>query len=85
MASVNKPKNFLIILLPDVLLLYLSLWLTVQIRYGGGLSPLVWLNHLRLFSLIYLVWAVIFFIHGLFDFSSLRRYTSLVFSAWFPP
>lgn len=80
MASVNKPKTLLIILLPDVLLFYASLWLAVQIRYHGGLDTVGWSNHLRIFTLIYAIWVVIFFIHGLFDFSSLRRYTGLIFS-----
>lgn len=60
--------------------MYLSLWLTVQIRYQGTLNSVALREHFQIFSLLYLFWILIFFIHGLFEVSSLRRYAGLVFN-----
>lgn len=69
---------FWLIILPDILILYFSLWLAVEIRYGGGLDIARWSNHLKAFSAIFVVWLVVFFIHSLFEVRSLRRYTSMI-------
>lgn len=61
-------------------MLYLSLWITVQIRYGAGLSRAEWGKYLISFSIIYLLWLLVFFIHGLFEFGSFRRYTAQIFN-----
>jgi exopolysaccharide biosynthesis polyprenyl glycosylphosphotransferase len=57
-----------------------SLFLALWIRYGQNLTPEIQATHLKAFSLIFLFWLVVFFSHGLFDFSVLRRYTKLFFS-----
>jgi exopolysaccharide biosynthesis polyprenyl glycosylphosphotransferase len=51
----------------------------VWLRYGHVAGFLTW-PLLRVFSVIYLLWLVVLFIHNLFDFSSLRRYTVLFFN-----
>jgi exopolysaccharide biosynthesis polyprenyl glycosylphosphotransferase len=78
MAQARKQNIFFIILFPDIVLLYLSLWLSVQIRFGGELGMGDWTSYLRAFSIIYAVWLVVFFIHGLFELASFRRYTFLI-------
>jgi exopolysaccharide biosynthesis polyprenyl glycosylphosphotransferase len=71
---------FWLIVLPDLGLMYLSLWLTVQIRYQNNLTPVVLSEHFKIFSFLYLFWLLIFFIHGLFEVASLRRYAGLIFN-----
>lgn len=72
--------RFWLILVPDTLLLYISLWLAIIIRYAGRLDAPGVFTHLRAFSVLFAVWLVIFFIHGLFEISTFRRYSTLVFN-----
>ena len=76
----RKTLAFWLVLIPDVALLYLGLYLATILRYGSvlGISDLrVYINS---FSPLYFLWLVVFFIHGLFEPSALRRYTGLVFN-----
>lgn len=74
----RKFLTFWTIILPDIILLYLGLRLSVLIRYSSGLDAAGWQAHLKAFGLLFAVWLLVFFINGLFDTSSLRRYTSVV-------
>ncbi len=81
MATKNRTNwLFWLLVVPDLCLLYLSLWLTVLIRYGGGLAPEQLAAHVRAFSVIHLLWLLVFYIHGLFDVRSFRRFTTLTFN-----
>ena len=51
----------------DVFVLYLSLWLTLLLRYGGEFSGDVWGRHFWAFTIIYAVWLVIFYINDLYS------------------
>lgn len=70
--------RFWLIILPDVILLYLSLWAAVWLRYGHSLTPADWTAHLRAFSIIYFFWLIVFFTFGLFDVGVFRRYVALL-------
>ena len=60
-----KTKKF-ILLLGDVVILYASLVFALTIRYNG--FDLGILNrHLLPFSIIYLIWIIIFYIHNLYE------------------
>ena len=76
----RKNIIFWAIILPDALLLYLSLYLAIAIRYHSQLPQDQSYAHYSAFSVIFLFWLLVFFIHGLFEASSFRRYTSLVFN-----
>ncbi len=77
----SRPSlRFLLIVLPYICLLYLSLWLAVFLRYGGNLSGVDWQAHLKAFTVIYIFWTLVFYIHGLFDIRAFRRYSSLFFN-----
>jgi len=76
----RKALSFWLIVVPDALLLYLGLWLAIVVRYNGTLGRAEVSTHFRIFSLIFLLWLVVFFIHGLFEVSVFRRFTSLVFN-----
>lgn len=80
MISSRKNVNLWAVILPDALLLYVSLWVAIAIRYGGGLSYGQTVAHYRAFSVLFIFWLVVFFIHGLFEITAFRRYSSLVFN-----
>jgi exopolysaccharide biosynthesis polyprenyl glycosylphosphotransferase len=70
--------SFLFLIVPDILLLYVGLWLAILFRYHSGLDTSAFHAHVGAFSVIYFFWLVVFFIHGLFELQSLRRYTGLL-------
>lgn len=72
--------SFWLIILPDIVWLYLSLYLTVRVRYPQGLDAASASTHFKAFSIIFAFWFLVFFIHGLFEVKSFRRYTSLLFN-----
>jgi len=80
MNSSTKKLALWVIILPDLAILYLSLFLAIRIRYPGGLEAQQVQAHLLAFSIIFLMWLVVFFVHGLFEVQNFRRYTSLVFN-----
>jgi exopolysaccharide biosynthesis polyprenyl glycosylphosphotransferase len=81
MASTNQKNiSFWAIVISDCVLLYVSLWLAIVIRYQGHLSAAQAYGHYQAFTVIFAIWLVVFFIHGLFEADSFRRYSSLVFN-----
>lgn len=62
----NKFKK-LALLLGDVIILYFSLYLTLLIRYAGEFNDLIWSNHLWPFSLVFILWLIIFYISDLYN------------------
>lgn len=76
----RKFTSFWLLLVPDLIILYLGLFVAIKIRYPGGLSPEIFYSHLQAFSIIFILWLVVFFSHGLFEVESLRRYTGLFFN-----
>ncbi len=63
--SVIRLKK-LILLVGDVVLLYTSLFLTLEIRYKGAITYQLWLNHLLPFTLLFVIWIIVFFINNLY-------------------
>lgn len=64
-------KAFLI--LSDIILLYAALLLALFVRYGGDFYEQLINRHLFPFSIIFVVWLIIFYIAGLYDFRRLRN------------
>jgi exopolysaccharide biosynthesis polyprenyl glycosylphosphotransferase len=65
-----------ILLLGDLLVLYLSLWLSLYLRSGLNpeyLKPDFASQHFVPFSIIYLIWLLVFFIIGLYDLNIARN------------
>lgn len=75
---VRKYVILWLVLVPDIILLYASLWLAVSLRYEGGLDAQGWSTHVQAFSAIFVAWVVIFFIYNLFEVSTFRRYSVLL-------
>ncbi len=70
--------SFWFITVPDAILFYLGLWLAIIIRYHGAINIQESGAIVRTFSLLFVFWLVVFFIHGLFEAGVFRRYTVLV-------
>ncbi len=77
MTSRSLKSGFLV--LPDMALLLVGLFLALVLRYGDQSTTLVWNQHIQYFSTIFLLWLVIFYIHGLYELDTFRRYTTLIF------
>jgi len=62
----QKIKYF-ILFLGDIVVLYLSLWLTLLLRYQQSVSIERWQTHFLPFSFIFVVWLLIFYISGIYS------------------
>jgi exopolysaccharide biosynthesis polyprenyl glycosylphosphotransferase len=77
----NKTKIFLLFL-GDIVALYASLFITLAIRYGSGLYEQFEDIHAIPFSIIFILWLIIFFIAGLYDLRRLRDNLDFVKTLW---
>jgi exopolysaccharide biosynthesis polyprenyl glycosylphosphotransferase len=62
----------------DLLAAFSALLLTLTLRYGGAALVLEWPNHVRPFTVVFLLWIAIFYIVGLYDFDALRSRIELL-------
>ncbi|MFH0906922.1 MAG: sugar transferase [bacterium] len=61
------------LLFGDIIILYLSLYLTLLIRYGNKFDLNDWNQHFWPFTIVYSIWLIVFFIDGLYDLSLARN------------
>ncbi len=61
--TTNQP---FLLLLGDIVVLLLSLWLTLFVRYAKFPSADVYFDHLAPFSIIFGIWIVVYFIYDLY-------------------
>ncbi|MEK7478318.1 MAG: sugar transferase [Patescibacteria group bacterium] len=88
MESYSKIKQILIFF-GDIAIFYISLVLTLWLRYGDGFYSRLFDSHIGPFSIILAIWLVIFYIAGLYDFKNLKNdlefdkkfWYSLIFNA----
>lgn len=73
----NSFKN-LILILPVVSFWYVGLFLTVLLWYPAGLSAIEWREHVLNFSILYIVWFIIFFVYSLLDFQVLHNARKMI-------
>lgn len=57
------------LLLGDIVILYLSLYLTLMVRYAEQPSELLWKQHFWPFTALFALWLIIFYINNLYDLS----------------
>jgi len=55
----------------DVALLYLSLWSALWIRYWGIFDASIFNRHLPIFTFVFTLWLLVFFIFGLYSLASI--------------
>src|SRR5581483_5845366 len=66
MTSIRKNEAF-ILFCGDVILFVFSLWLSLLARYGKVPAFSLFKTHLIPFSILFIVWLLIFFISGLYE------------------
>lgn len=69
-----RSKNLVawLLVIPTVAWFYIGLFITMSLWYPVGLPASEWQAHLMHFSLIYLMWLIVFFSYRLFDWDTLR-------------
>ena len=69
----RHPYKILFLILGDIVTLYVSLFLMLVIRYGSlNDAPLV-REHLLPFSILFILWVIVFFIHNLYDLTAAKN------------
>jgi len=63
----NNNLKKIILLGGDVLAMYFSLYLTLIIRYWGNYKPEIWSAHFWPFTIIFILWVIIFYISNLYS------------------
>lgn len=76
MIAYSKREG-LLLFIGDVFLLVVSLWLTLLVRYGSEPTAEEFLAHAWPFSLLFVAWAVVFYIFGLYGKHTLFLKTRL--------
>lgn len=82
--SISRRKETAILFFGDIILLYISLWIALAVRYSKVPSSEILSLHFSPFSIIILVWIAIFFISGLYEKHTLilkSRLPSTIFNA----
>ncbi|MEX0930045.1 MAG: exopolysaccharide biosynthesis polyprenyl glycosylphosphotransferase [Candidatus Paceibacterota bacterium] len=73
-----KPtKDSVILFFGDILVFFVSLWLTLVIRHFSVPSTTLFFEHLVPFAILFGVWVVVFFIAGLYERRSVLFQTEL--------
>ena len=73
MAILFRKTQKLLLLAGDILLLYLSLWLTLVLRQDWTTLPHAWEQHALPFSFLYIIWIFVFFLFGLYDLNTAQN------------
>ena len=66
MTIVNK-REPAILFMGDIILFLVSLWITLFLRYLNIPNKDIFFQHLIPFSILFFVWAVVFYIAGLYE------------------
>jgi lipopolysaccharide/colanic/teichoic acid biosynthesis glycosyltransferase len=71
----NVQQKLWLLILPILAWFYIGLFATMWFWYPDGISNQLWREHVINFSVIYLIWFVLFFVYTLFDQTSFRSVT----------
>src|SRR5262245_51833515 len=69
-----------VLLLSYLAIFYISLFLTMHLRYGQVVHGEFLNQHLMAFSVVYGIWLLVFYAHNLFEVQILRRLRTLLLS-----
>lgn len=67
MAYFIREVKWATLIAGDFCVLYLSLFVTLFVRYDKAFDQFVWQQHFVPFTILYLVWFVIFYVFGLYN------------------
>lgn len=71
--NLSQKTKKIILLGGDIIVLYLSLYLTLIIRYPLPLKEDLWNNHFGPFTAVIIIWLIVFYIFGLYDTARQRN------------
>ena len=80
--TLKSVRDVLILATGDVVVLYSALWATLFVRYGGVPDVSILDKHLLPFSILFIVWLIVFYIAGLYErpiLSTKMNASSLIF------
>ncbi|MFO0718716.1 MAG: exopolysaccharide biosynthesis polyprenyl glycosylphosphotransferase [Candidatus Paceibacterota bacterium] len=63
----SRKKESILLFVGDVFFFFFSLWLMLFIRYGAIPNASLFYDHASAFSLLFVVWIIVFFIAGLYE------------------
>jgi exopolysaccharide biosynthesis polyprenyl glycosylphosphotransferase len=63
----SNRRESVLLFLGDLIAFYISLWLMLVVRYGELPGEVILESHLLPFSILFIVWIVVFFIAGLYE------------------
>ncbi len=69
----NRRLKLFILIVGDILLLYLALFVTLLLRYANSAEPDLIARHFFPFSVIFLLWIILFVAFGLHDFRFIKN------------
>ncbi len=82
--QIQNKKEPLILFIGDIAVFFISLWVTLAIRYAEMPSKLIFTEHLLPFFILFIIWVVVFYIAGLYEKHTLilkSNLTSLILNA----
>lgn len=82
--TVTTKKEAIVLFIGDVFFFLLSLWLTLAIRYSEIPSGKILREHFLPFSILFVLWFIVFFIAGLYEKHTLilkGKLPSIIFNA----
>jgi len=74
---INNLKRF-ILLFGDILILYLSLYIALLLRYLGPISKDIWQAHWTIFSILFILWLPIYYAFNFYDLKRSRNLINLI-------
>lgn len=80
--AISGKRETLILFLGDIVLLYISLWIALALRYWAIPSIRSWELHFWPFTIIIGVWVLVFFISGLYEKHTLILKSRLPFTVF---
>lgn len=75
--SILSRKTPFILLLGDIATFVVALWATLWIRYGAMPDEPIFLDHLSVFSYLFVIWVAVYFISGLYERRAVLFQTAL--------
>lgn len=82
--TLSSRREALLLFLGDIVIFALSLWFVLLLRYQGTPDPTLFFLHIQPFSILFIVWVIVFFTAGLYEKHTTlfrRRLPSVVFTA----
>ncbi len=82
--TISNKKEAIFLFLGDIFFFFLSLWLALAVRLGEYPRLDVFKEHIQPFSILFVLWVIVFYIAGLYDKPTLMlrsRLPAVIFNA----